>query len=211
MRCGGGPHNLEDPPAHLWSGHSALIGRVPTTLVDVVPALQGFGETLEESRKACLEQLRLVANARWIDAGVRKRPVWKKVSNNDQLIPTRRSEARPPVRPRLFFEPLERASPRRSNRGAASLVGRCAADRPPTRGRHWSHAPHTAVLGTRRKNSLSRMPRFRPRAGGTRHSCRSRQNRRRGRLQLAAFPCTRRGRHYYYQYPLLIQAPRCYA
>ena len=86
MRCGGGPHNLEDPPAHLWSGHSALIGRVPNTLVDVVPALQGFGETLEESRKACLEQLRLVANARWIDAGVRKRPVWKKVSNNDQLL-----------------------------------------------------------------------------------------------------------------------------
>ena len=77
---------VEDPAAHPWSGHSALIGQVPATLVDVGPALVGFGETLEESRKAYLEQVRLVAEARWIDAGVRKLPWWKKVSNDDQFI-----------------------------------------------------------------------------------------------------------------------------
>ena len=77
---------VKDPAAHPWSGHSALIGQVPATLVDVGPALVGFGETLEESRKAYLEQVRLVAEARWIDAGVRKLPWWKKVSNDDQLI-----------------------------------------------------------------------------------------------------------------------------
>lgn len=75
-----------DPAAHPWSGHSALIGQVPATLVDVGPALVGFGETLQESRQAYLEQIRLVAEARWLDAGVRKLPWWEKVSNDDQLI-----------------------------------------------------------------------------------------------------------------------------
>ena len=77
---------VEDPAAHPWSGHSALIGQIPAKLVDVDPALVGFGGTLEKSRKAYLEQVRLVAEARWIDAGVRKLPWWKKVSNDDQLI-----------------------------------------------------------------------------------------------------------------------------
>jgi len=75
-----------DPAAHPWSGHSALVGQVPAILVDVGPALVGFGETLQESRQAYLEQIRLVAEARWLDAGVRKLPWWEKVSNDDQLI-----------------------------------------------------------------------------------------------------------------------------
>ena len=54
--------------------------------MDVGPALVGFGETLQESRQAYLEQIRLVAEARWLDAGVRKLPWWEKVSNDDQLI-----------------------------------------------------------------------------------------------------------------------------
>jgi REP element-mobilizing transposase RayT len=75
-----------DPAAHQWSGHSALIGQVPGKLVDVGPALVGFGETLQESRQAYLEQIRLVAESRWLDAGVRRLPWWEKVSNDDQLI-----------------------------------------------------------------------------------------------------------------------------
>jgi putative transposase len=75
-----------DPAAHPWSGHSALIGQGPATLVDVGPALVGFGETLKESRKAYLKQVRLVAEAKWLDADVRKLPWWEKVSNDDQLV-----------------------------------------------------------------------------------------------------------------------------
>ena len=45
-----------------------------------------FAETLQESRQAYLEQIRLVAEARWLDAGVRKLPWWEKVSNDDQLF-----------------------------------------------------------------------------------------------------------------------------
>ncbi len=75
-----------DPAAHPWSGHPALIGQVPAKLVDVGPALAGLGETLQESRKAYLEQVRLVAEARWLDTGVRKLPWWEKVSNDDQLV-----------------------------------------------------------------------------------------------------------------------------
>lgn len=77
---------VKDPAAHPWSGHSALIGHGPAILVDVGPALVGLGETLEESREAYLKQVRLVAEARWFDAGVRKLPWWEKVSNDDQLV-----------------------------------------------------------------------------------------------------------------------------
>ncbi len=77
---------VEDPAAHPWSGHSALIGKIPPRLVDVGPALVGFGDSLQESRNAYLDQVRLVAEAKWFDAGVRNLPWWEKVSNDDQLV-----------------------------------------------------------------------------------------------------------------------------
>lgn len=76
---------VKDPAAHPWSGHSALIGHGPAILVDVGPALVGFGETLEQSREAYLKQVRLVTEAKWFGAGVRKLPWWEKVSNDDHL------------------------------------------------------------------------------------------------------------------------------
>jgi len=77
---------VEDPAAYRWSGHGALLGNKPARLVDVHDALAGFGETAMAAREAYLEQLRVVAEARWLESSVRKLPWWEDVSNDDQLI-----------------------------------------------------------------------------------------------------------------------------
>jgi hypothetical protein len=77
---------VEDPAGYRWSGHSALLGKRPARLVDLREALVGFGETAMSAREAYLEQVRVVAEARWLEAGVRKLPWWEEVSNDDQLI-----------------------------------------------------------------------------------------------------------------------------
>jgi len=77
---------VEDPSAYRWSGHSALLGKRPTRLIDLREALLGFGETSIAAREAYLEQVRVVAEARWLDNGVRLLPWWEGVSNDDQLI-----------------------------------------------------------------------------------------------------------------------------
>ena len=95
---------VEDPAAHPWSGHSALIGKRQDRLMDVGSALVGFGETLRDARKAYLEQIRLVAEARWIDAGVRRLPWWKNVSNDEQLIEEREADGAVDYRGEAFLE-----------------------------------------------------------------------------------------------------------
>ena len=77
---------VEDPAAYRWSGHAALLGKRPVRLVDAREALAGFGETTTAAREAYLEQVRVVAEARWLESGVRKLPWWEDVSNDDQLI-----------------------------------------------------------------------------------------------------------------------------
>jgi putative transposase len=77
---------VEDPAAYPWSGHAALIGKRPPLLVDVHAALRGFGETTVTAREAYLEQVRVVAEVRWLDSAVRKLPWWEDVSNDDQFI-----------------------------------------------------------------------------------------------------------------------------
>ena len=77
---------VEDPSAYRWSGHSALLGNRPARLIDLREALLGFGETPMAAREAYLEQVRVVAEARWLDNGVRLLPWWEGVSNDDQLI-----------------------------------------------------------------------------------------------------------------------------
>ena len=77
---------VEDPSAYRWSGHSALLGKRPARLIDLREALLGFGETPMAAREAYLEQVRVVAEARWLENGVRLLPWWEGVSNDDQLI-----------------------------------------------------------------------------------------------------------------------------
>ena len=76
---------VSDPVDWKWSGHSALLGRVAPILVDPLRALRGFGETHQDARKQYLSCLRNVAELRWINAGVRDLPWWKRASNNRQL------------------------------------------------------------------------------------------------------------------------------
>jgi putative transposase len=77
---------VEDPAAYPWSGHAALIGKRSSLLVDAHAALRGFGDTTVTAREAYLEQVRMVAEARWLDSGVRTLPWWEDVSNDDQII-----------------------------------------------------------------------------------------------------------------------------
>lgn len=76
----------EDPAAYRWSGHAALLGKRPARLIDLREALVGFGETSTVAREAYLEQVRVMAEARWHEKGVRSLPWWEGVSNDDQLI-----------------------------------------------------------------------------------------------------------------------------
>ena len=64
----------------------ALLGKRPPRLIDRREALVGFGGTVMAAREAYLEQVRLVAEARWLEKGVRSLPWWEGVSNDDQLI-----------------------------------------------------------------------------------------------------------------------------
>jgi len=77
---------VEDPAAYRWSGHAALLGTRAARLMDVREALVGFGESAVAAREAYLEQVRVVAEARWHEKGVRSLPWWEGVSNDDQLI-----------------------------------------------------------------------------------------------------------------------------
>jgi REP element-mobilizing transposase RayT len=77
---------VDDPAAYRWSGHAALVGKRSGRLIDCREALVGFGESSMAAREAYLEQVRLVAEARWHERGVRSLPWWEGVSNDDQLI-----------------------------------------------------------------------------------------------------------------------------
>lgn len=76
---------VEDPAAYEWSGHAALIGIRPPVLVDRHAALRGFGETPKIAREIYLDQVRNVAEARWLDGGVRDLPWWENVPNDEQF------------------------------------------------------------------------------------------------------------------------------
>jgi len=76
---------VADPSDFPWCDHAALLGRKVPHLCDVGPALRGFGETLALARAAYLSRIRVVAEERWMRAGVRDLPWWSEVSNDDLL------------------------------------------------------------------------------------------------------------------------------
>jgi REP element-mobilizing transposase RayT len=77
---------VKDPANHQWSGHAALIGRARPRLVDIPAALVGFGPSISTAREVYLDHVRVVAEARWLDAAIRKLPWWVKVANDDQIV-----------------------------------------------------------------------------------------------------------------------------
>lgn len=76
----------DDPAGYDWSGHAALIGRCTPRLVDVQAALRGFGEFPGDPRAAYLEQVRNVAEMRWLNDDVRHLPWWQDVPNDERFI-----------------------------------------------------------------------------------------------------------------------------
>lgn len=77
---------VDDPAKYRWSGHAALIGKRSPELIDIVPALEPFGSSGNVARRAYMEQVRLVAEARWIKSGVRDLPWWEDVKNDEKFI-----------------------------------------------------------------------------------------------------------------------------
>ncbi len=70
---------VTDPADYLSSGHRALIGLDPPGLVDVTEALLTFDEDGVLGRALYQSRLRLVAETRWHQKGVRDLPWWRTV------------------------------------------------------------------------------------------------------------------------------------
>ncbi len=77
---------VDDPAAYRWSGHRALIGQDDPLLVDVAEALLIYDPVPGLARPAYLRYLRAVAEARWLQDGVRRLPWWQPVSDDEQTI-----------------------------------------------------------------------------------------------------------------------------
>lgn len=77
---------VDDPLDHPWSGHAALIGRRKPRLIDARSALRGYGPTLARGRRGYLASVRAVAEARWLDRGLRELPWWATIKDSDTIL-----------------------------------------------------------------------------------------------------------------------------
>ena len=68
----------DDPAEYALSGHQELIGRAEPWLVDASMALRCFAEdTTIAARRAYVQYLRAVADAKWAQGSVWHLPWWK--------------------------------------------------------------------------------------------------------------------------------------
>jgi len=79
---------VSDPADYRWCGHNELIGRSAPSLIDVAEALVCYGDNLPESRRAYLEQVKFVQEARSHTESVRELPWWKPIADNEQTVET---------------------------------------------------------------------------------------------------------------------------
>jgi REP element-mobilizing transposase RayT len=76
-----------DPLDHPASGHGELLGVLEPHLCDVAAALLSYDEVLETARIVYQQWLRAVAEARWLQSGVRDLPWWRTVKDDDETVP----------------------------------------------------------------------------------------------------------------------------
>jgi len=77
---------VSDPLDYAASGHRELVGTRPPLLCDVAAAMLCYDEELKAARECYRERLRIVAEERWLRAGVRELPWWKTVNNDDETV-----------------------------------------------------------------------------------------------------------------------------
>lgn len=76
---------VNDPCDYQLCGHGALLGRRPRAILDVDETLRSYGEENSAARAQYLREVRAVAEARWIDSGIRQLPWWKTASSDDEV------------------------------------------------------------------------------------------------------------------------------
>jgi len=78
---------VKDPADYSHSGHREIIGRCPPRLVDVPSVLVGFDDGfVSDARGSYLASVRAVAEAKWINQGVRELPWWKGARDVNEIV-----------------------------------------------------------------------------------------------------------------------------
>ena len=77
---------VDDPAEYPYSGHREILGLCRPHVIDRAAVLRGFGtQDSLESAAEYLEWVRLVAEARWADAGVEDLPWWIRAEHVDEI------------------------------------------------------------------------------------------------------------------------------
>ena len=76
-----------DPAHYPFSGHTELLGACEPRLCDVETALLNFDVDLKTARSLYQQQVRVVAEARWLSVGVQNLPWWRTVNDNHETMP----------------------------------------------------------------------------------------------------------------------------
>ena len=78
---------VDDPTDYSQSGHREIIGHCPPRLVDVPSVLVGFDEGfVSDARESYLASVRAVAEAKWINQGLRELPWWKDARDVNEIV-----------------------------------------------------------------------------------------------------------------------------
>jgi REP element-mobilizing transposase RayT len=87
---------VEDPAEHSYCGHAEILGVRPLCLVDIGELTRGFNDGIEgDPRNLYLMWIRNVAEAKWVDRGIRDLPWWKEARNLDEITkPEQHPESR---------------------------------------------------------------------------------------------------------------------
>jgi hypothetical protein len=78
---------VTDPAGYPLSGHREAIGRSRTEILDSQALLELFGEDhLSQMRTAYLDWVRSVAEAKWLELGLRELPWWADAADAEEIV-----------------------------------------------------------------------------------------------------------------------------
>lgn len=132
----------DDPVEYALSGHRELIGRSKPSLVNAPMALRCFGEnSAGEARRAYLQYLRAVADAKWASGSLRQLPWWKNVKDDYQIV----DEEHAPAEARTFDDAIPELPPSPDEDPNELLQRTCA----------WLGVSRDEITGHSRSRALS--------------------------------------------------------
>ena len=78
---------VNDPADYSHSGHREIIGHSPPRLIDVSSVLVGFDDGIVSgARESYLAWVRAVAEAKWINQGLRELPWWRDARDVNEIV-----------------------------------------------------------------------------------------------------------------------------